>query len=323
MTLNRSARLSVLDWRRGSTPFAAQQLQHQAALHRRSMPVDERELRAAPEEEEAAAEEGRRQASGSSGSLASSSASSSGSDAEGRLHKVLLLGARGVGKSSLARVFGGLEEGPEAEEAGNTYDRSIVVDGEEASLVVFDIWEQDDSQWLQNHCMKMGDAYIIVYSVTDKVSFEKASELRIQLRRARQTEDIPIILVGNKSDLVRSREVSVDEGRACAVVFDCKFIETSALCITMSRTCLKGLSGKSGYAKTAKKTMLDGCPTRKEGKASAKRPSGSWGELLQRTIRKWHLRPSPSPATTCQCFKNSFCFLDQMLCMWVVNVPDC
>lgn len=61
--------------------------------------------------------------------------------------------------------------------------------------------------------MKMGDAYIIVYSVTDKVSFEKASELRIQLRRARQTEDIPIILVGNKSDLVRSREVSVDGKR--------------------------------------------------------------------------------------------------------------
>nr|XP_009673035.1 PREDICTED: GTP-binding protein RAD [Struthio camelus australis] len=117
---------------------------------------------------------------------------------------------------------------PPAAREGNTYDRSLVVDGEEASLVVFDIWEQDDSQWLQNHCMKMGDAYIIVYSVTDKVSFEKASELRIQLRRARQTEDIPIILVGNKSDLVRSREVSVDEGRACAVVFDCKFIETSA-----------------------------------------------------------------------------------------------
>lgn len=67
--------------------------------------------------------------------------------------------------------------------------------------------------------MKMGDAYIIVYSVTDKVSFEKASELRIQLRRARQTEDIPIILVGNKSDLVRSREVSVDGKRH---LFNCK-----------------------------------------------------------------------------------------------------
>ncbi|MEQ2203734.1 hypothetical protein XENOCAPTIV_002925 [Xenoophorus captivus] len=87
---------------------------------------------------------------------------------------------------------------------------------------------KDNSQWLKEQCMRMGDAYIIVYSVTDKSSFEKASELRIQLRRARQSENIPIILVGNKSDLVRSREVSVEEGSACAVVFDCKFIETSA-----------------------------------------------------------------------------------------------
>lgn len=131
---------------------------------------------------------------------------------------------------------------------GNTYDRSIMVDEEEASILLYDIWEQvshrallthraspcftltalgmrsspmliflsplpplqDNSQWLKEQCMRMGDAYIIVYSVTDKSSFEKASELRIQLRRARQSENIPIILVGNKSDLVRSREVSVD-----------------------------------------------------------------------------------------------------------------
>lgn len=72
---------------------------------------------------------------------------------------------------------------------------------------------KDNSQWLKEQCMVMGDAYIIVYSVTDKSSFEKASELRIQLRRARQSENIPIILVGNKSDLVRSREVSVDGKR--------------------------------------------------------------------------------------------------------------
>lgn len=68
---------------------------------------------------------------------------------------------------------------------------------------------QGENEWLQDHCMQVGDAYLIVYSITDRASFEKASELRIQLRRARQTEDIPIILVGNKSDLVRCREVSV------------------------------------------------------------------------------------------------------------------
>ncbi|XP_072426330.1 GTP-binding protein GEM isoform X2 [Chiloscyllium punctatum] len=116
---------------------------------------------------------------------------------------------------------------PKCEE--DTYERTITVDGEGATLVVMDTWEnKDEDNWKQNHCMLIGDAYLIVYSITDRASFEKASELRIQLRRTRQAEDIPIILVGNKCDLVRCREVSVAEGRSCAVVFDCKFIETSA-----------------------------------------------------------------------------------------------
>ncbi|KAL4630285.1 GTP-binding protein RAD-like [Arapaima gigas] len=147
---------------------------------------------------------------------------------EGRAHKVVVLGEQGVGKSCLAQVFADVEDAHEGEENGTTYSRSIVVDEEEANVVLYDVWEQDNSQGLKEQCMLLGDAYIIVYSVTDRASFEKASELRIQLRRARQSDNIPIILVGNKSDLVRSREVSVEEGRACAMVFDCKFIETSA-----------------------------------------------------------------------------------------------
>lgn len=64
----------------------------------------------------------------------------------------------------------------------------------------------------QDECLKVGSAYVIVYSVTDRSSFDSASELRITLRRARQAENLPIILVGNKSDLVRSREVAVEGG---------------------------------------------------------------------------------------------------------------
>ncbi|XP_010617920.1 GTP-binding protein GEM isoform X2 [Fukomys damarensis] len=133
-------------------------------------------------------------------------------------YRVVLIGEQGVGKSTLANIF-----------AEDTYERTLIVDGESATVILLDMWEnKGENEWLQEHCMQVGDAYLIVYSITDRASFEKASELRIQLRRARQTEDIPIILVGNKSDLVRCREVSVSEGRACAVVFDCKFIETSA-----------------------------------------------------------------------------------------------
>ncbi|XP_037104135.1 GTP-binding protein RAD isoform X1 [Syngnathus acus] len=229
MTLNKSDKL-----RRGSTPFPV----NMSHLHRRSMPVDDRDLRATTVQPNGQSDElskllrctsQKDQHRGSCASDSSDSVISTGSEADSQVHKVVLLGEHGVGKSSLARVFGGVEDaGHDCDEAGNSYDRCIVVDEEESSIVLYDIWEQDNSQWLKDQCMRMGDAYIIVYSVTDKSSFEKASELRIQLRRARQSEDIPIILVGNKSDLVRSREVSVDEGSACAVVFDCKFIETSA-----------------------------------------------------------------------------------------------
>lgn len=70
--------------------------------------------------------------------------------------------------------------------------------------------QEEDEKWVQDYCMQVGNAYVIVYSITDRTSFESASELRIQLRRIRQAENIPIILVGNKSDLVRSREVAVE-----------------------------------------------------------------------------------------------------------------
>ncbi|KAM3829234.1 GTP-binding protein RAD [Vipera latastei] len=305
MTLNRGDKLRYLDKRRGSMPFAAhhprQQQQQQQPLHRRSMPVDERDLQATlppspgdqlaslmrctsynpGQEEEEEEEERQGWASDSSDSVISS-----GSDSEGGLYKVMLLGEHGVGKTSLARIFGGVEDCPDAEEAGNTYDRSIIVDGEEASLVVFDIWEQDESQWLQNHCMKMGDAYIIVYSVTDKVSFEKASELRIQLRRARQSEDIPIILVGNKSDLVRSREVSVDEGRACAVVFDCKFIETSAALHHNVKDLFEGIIRQIRLRKDSKEDNARRMANTKRRESISKKAKRFLGKMVAKNNKK-------------------------------------
>ncbi|XP_056130965.1 GTP-binding protein REM 1 [Lampris incognitus] len=144
------------------------------------------------------------------------------------VYRVVLLGDHGVGKTSLAGIFAGISD-KDVNSEEDTYERTLTVDDEDTTLVVMDTWEAESSAGLvQDYCMRVGSAYIIVYSITDRTSFDFASELRIQLRRTRQADNIPIILVGNKSDLVRSREVAVEEGRACAVVFDCKFIETSA-----------------------------------------------------------------------------------------------
>lgn len=69
---------------------------------------------------------------------------------------------------------------------------------------------QTDDGPAREHYMQTGDAYLLLYSVTDRASFLRASELRITLRRFRPAQHTPIILVGNKCDLARRREVSVN-----------------------------------------------------------------------------------------------------------------
>lgn len=51
------------------------------------------------------------------------------------------------------------------------------------------------------------DAYIIVYSICDKLSFGTAVELLKSIRSS-EFKNQPVILVGNKSDLVRKRSIS-------------------------------------------------------------------------------------------------------------------
>lgn len=80
---------------------------------------------------------------------------------------------------------------------------------------------QTDIEWAQERYMQTGDAYLLLYSVTDRASFLRASELRITLRRFRPAQHTPIILVGNKCDLVRRREVSVSGEQTQSLSF-CK-----------------------------------------------------------------------------------------------------
>lgn len=136
-----------------------------------------------------------------------------------QIYSVVLIGDHDVGKSSLASVFAGISDRDQEENQENTFERTLTVDGEETTLIVMDTWDSHKLDY---------SAYVIVYSVTDRSSFDSASELRITVRQAQPHRTVPVIIVGNKTDLVRSREVQPQEGLACAVVFDCKFIETSA-----------------------------------------------------------------------------------------------
>lgn len=69
---------------------------------------------------------------------------------------------------------------------------------------------------------------VIVYSITQRSSFQQAEEIVRYLWRENVCKEKAVILVGNKVDLARSRAISSAEGISLAKSIDAKFIETSS-----------------------------------------------------------------------------------------------
>lgn len=142
--------------------------------------------------------------------------------------RIVLQGDEGVGKTSLCRQFSSSEYmGTYNNNVSNDGDFTettvvpILLDGEESIMEFIDgvdAYQLDDVNV---------DAYIVVYSIVDMASFRVARDLARQLRVNLGT-DRAIVLVGNKSDLVRKRQVKIEEAKQVATTYDCKYIETSA-----------------------------------------------------------------------------------------------
>lgn len=56
--------------------------------------------------------------------------------------------------------------------------------------------------------MKTGQGFLLVFSITSQSSLSELSELREQIIRIKDDENVPIVIVGNKSDLEEDRAVS-------------------------------------------------------------------------------------------------------------------
>ncbi len=69
---------------------------------------------------------------------------------------------------------------------------------------------------------------MLVYSITARATFDRIERFRHQISRVKDTDEIPMVLVGNKSDRQSEREVSKQDGEQLARRLNCQFIETSA-----------------------------------------------------------------------------------------------
>src|SRR5690554_5439809 len=70
--------------------------------------------------------------------------------------------------------------------------------------------------------------FLLVYSITYRSSFEEIRKYHDQAFRIKDTDWLPMVLVGNKCDLEEDRQVTKEEGEELAKEWGIPFFETSA-----------------------------------------------------------------------------------------------
>lgn len=148
------------------------------------------------------------------------------------IHKVIMVGSGGVGKSALTLQFMYDEfiEDYEPTKA-DSYRKKVTLDGEEVQIDILDTAGQEDYAAIRDNYFRSGEGFLCVFSITEQESFATTTEFREQILRVKhnKSEDqIPFLLVGNKADLTDARQVSLAEAQERATAWGVSYVETSA-----------------------------------------------------------------------------------------------
>eukprot|EP01124_Arcella_intermedia_P002199 TRINITY_DN11204_c0_g1_i3.p1 TRINITY_DN11204_c0_g1~~TRINITY_DN11204_c0_g1_i3.p1 ORF type:complete len:191 (+),score=30.03 TRINITY_DN11204_c0_g1_i3:26-598(+) len=146
-------------------------------------------------------------------------------------YKVVVLGGGAVGKSALTiqcvQNHFIIEYDPTIEDS---YRKQVAIDGETCILDILDTAGQEQYSAMRDMYMRGGQGFVLAYSITSRLSFGEVSGVfHDQILRAKDADQVPMVLVGNKSDLEAQREVSQEEGERLAKQWGIPFFESSAL----------------------------------------------------------------------------------------------
>ncbi|KAJ5068497.1 ras-like protein [Anaeramoeba ignava] len=143
--------------------------------------------------------------------------------------KIVVVGGGGVGKSALTIQFVHSKFIETYEPTiEDSYRRQVEIDTEVLLLEILDTAGQEEYAIIRDTHLRSGDGFMLVFSLTSKVSFQEISLLRDQIIKSKDSENLPILIVGNKSDLAKERKVDSKEAQALAKTYNCQYIETSA-----------------------------------------------------------------------------------------------
>jgi len=148
--------------------------------------------------------------------------------------KIVVIGESGVGKTILLKQYTGDRRSLEESDTEPTIDHGFKVklitdwDGKPLRLVIWDTAGQEKFRSITASFFHGVAGVILAFSVTEMTSFQKLN-LWLDAVKAYSAPNTPIVLIGNKIDLINDREVSENQAQEYAQAHGLQYRETSAL----------------------------------------------------------------------------------------------
>ncbi|XP_072706943.1 EF-hand calcium-binding domain-containing protein 4B [Ciconia boyciana] len=146
-----------------------------------------------------------------------------------RLFKIIFVGNSSVGKTSFLRRFCEDRFFPgTAATVGVDYNvKTITVDDTQVALQLWDTAGQERYRSITKQFFRKADGVIVMYDITAKDTFTAVKQWLISIEET-TGENVPVLLLGNKTDNEKEREVPMGMGEHLAKDYNLIFYECSA-----------------------------------------------------------------------------------------------
>jgi len=121
--------------------------------------------------------------------------------------KILVVGAPGVGKSALVvRFLTKRYIGEYDHQSDTRYKNEVLVDGDPVIFEICDTCPKSVEDLPSTDTLGWADGVLLVYSITERGSFNFVKQVWniFQDVKSSQSKEVPMVLLGNKGDMVLS-----------------------------------------------------------------------------------------------------------------------
>ena len=143
--------------------------------------------------------------------------------------RISMLGDSTVGKTSIINAFLNIEfSNTLLSNIGveKTETKMIMKDGNEMKIIIWDTAGQERFHSIATGTIKNSQGIVVSFDLTNRKTFENVIKWLEDIRD--NNNKIPIILFGNKCDLIEKREVDDEEAQEFAKNNNLEYFETSA-----------------------------------------------------------------------------------------------